>query len=297
MAADARPDDARPDRPGTRPDPTDRATGRRPTEPTGPAAGVHTFRRTWFAGWVAAGLVALAAFVVLWILDADTTVLGLVGTAAGLAATIALHHLVVTGDLGERTVGRPDPVDELAPFRSRRRLLGVGAGIAAVLGLGGVGALLRFGPRAPEGSAWSAGARLATLEGTPVRPEDLPLGSVVTVWPEGAVGRELSAVMLIRLRQLPEPPTLLDGVVDDTLIAYSRLCSHAGCAVALYRDVDQALFCPCHQATFDATRGAEPVSGPASHPLPQLPLGLDDEGFVIATGDLTAPPGAVGGTA
>jgi Rieske Fe-S protein len=288
--------DPRDDRPGPRPDPTDRATGRRPTEPTGPSTGVHTYRRHWFLGWVAGGLTALAAFIVLWILDADTTVLGLVGTAAAVAATIALHHLVVTGDLGERTVTRPEPVDELAPFRSRRRLLGGVLGGAAFVGLGGLGALLRFGPRAPEGSDWSAGARLATLDGSPIQPQDLPLGSVVTVWPEGAVGRELSAVMLIRLREVPEPPTLLDGVVDDTLIAYSRLCSHAGCAVALYRDVDQALFCPCHQATFDARRGAEPVSGPASHPLPQLPLGLDAEGYVIATGDLTAPPGAVGGT-
>jgi ubiquinol-cytochrome c reductase iron-sulfur subunit len=289
--------DPRPDRPARRQDPTDRVPGRRPTEPTGPATGVHTFRRAWFRGWVGAGLVALAAFVVLWVLDADTTVLGLLGAAAGLAATIAMHHLVVTGDLGERTVPRPAPVDELAPFRSRRRLLGGVAGLAALLGLGGLGALLRFGPRDPEGSDWSAGARLATLDGSPIQPQDLPLGSVVTVWPEGAVGRELSAVMLIRLREVPEPPTLLEGVVDDTLIAYSRLCSHAGCAVALYRDVDQALFCPCHQATFDARRGAEPVSGPASHPLPQLPLGLDDEGYVIAIDDLTAPPGAVGGTA
>ncbi|WP_052666678.1 ubiquinol-cytochrome c reductase iron-sulfur subunit [Nitriliruptor alkaliphilus] len=283
-----------PDPGGPRPDPTDRVPGRRPTEPTGP--GEHTFRRNWFRGWVAAGLAALLAFIVLWILDADTTVLGLVGTASGLAATIAMHHLVVTGDRGERTIARPAPVDELAPLRSRRRLLGGAVGGAAVLGLGGLGALLRFGPRTPESSDWSAGARLATLEGTPVRPQDLPLGSVVTVWPEGAVGRELSAVMLIRLRQVPEPPTVLDGVVDDTLIAYSRLCSHAGCAVALYRDRDQALFCPCHQATFDARRGAQPVSGPASHPLPQLPLGIDDDGYVIATGDLTAPPGAVGGT-
>ncbi|MEX1163056.1 MAG: Rieske 2Fe-2S domain-containing protein, partial [Nitriliruptor sp.] len=208
-----------------------------------------------------------------------------------------LHHLVVSRDLGERTIPRPDPVDEFAPFTSRRGLFGGLLAVSAVLGLGGIGALLRFGPRAPAGSAWSAGARLATLDGEPIRPADLPLGSVVTVWPEDALGRELSAVMLIRLREVPVEPTRLDGVVDETLIAYSRLCSHAGCAVALYRDRDQALFCPCHQATFDARRGARPVSGPASHPLPQLPLGIDDEGFVIATGDLTAPPGAVGGTA
>jgi ubiquinol-cytochrome c reductase iron-sulfur subunit len=283
-------DDGRPD------DPTARARGRRPSEPSGPATGVHEFRRPWFVGWLAGGGVGLLMLAVLWAVSSDTWLLGLVAAAAGLAFTVALHHLVVTGDLGERELSRPDPVDEVAPFRSRRRLFGWLLALGALVGVGGLGALLRFGPRAPAGSAWTAGARLATLDGDPVRPEDLPLGSVVTVWPEDALGSELSAVMLIRLRELPEEPTRLDGVVDDTLIAYSRLCSHAGCAVALYRDRDQALFCPCHQATFDARRGAVPVSGPASNPLPQLPLGIDGDGYVIATGDLTAPPGAVGGT-
>jgi ubiquinol-cytochrome c reductase iron-sulfur subunit len=280
-----------------RPDPTDRAPGRRPSEPGSSAAGVHEFRRWWFLGWLVAGLALLAVLLVLWFTGARTEVLGLVGAASGLAATVALHHLVVAGDRGELTLPRPAPVDEFAPITTRRRLFGGILGVGALFGLGGVGALLRFGETDPPSSRWTAGARLATISGDPIRPGDLPLGSVVTVWPEDALGSELSAVMLIRLREVPVPPTLLDGVVDDTLIAYSRLCSHAGCAVALYRDVDQALFCPCHQATFDARRGAEPVSGPASNPLPQLPLGIDDEGFVVATGDLTAPPGAVGGTA
>lgn len=279
-----------------RPGATDRARGRPPMEPSGPASGVHTYRRAWFAGWVVAGGLALAAFMVLWVLDSTTLALGFVGAFAGLAFTIALHHLVVTGDLGERTSPRPGPVDELAPLRGRRRLIGGAIAGAAFIAIGGLAALVRFGPRQPPRSAWSAGDRLSTLDGTQVRPEDLPLGSVVTVWPGSALGDELSAVMLIRLREMPVPPTVLAGVVDETLVAYSRLCTHAGCAVALYRDRDQALFCPCHQATFDANRGAVPVSGPASHPLPQLPLGLDDEGFVIATGHLTAPPGAVGGT-
>ncbi|MEX1177978.1 MAG: Rieske 2Fe-2S domain-containing protein [Nitriliruptor sp.] len=293
---DRRTDELPEHHPDVRHDPTDRAPGRRPSEPTGPSAPDHAFRRWWFLGWVGASATALVVLAALWVLDSDIEVLGLVGAAAGVAATVALHHLVVAGDRGERTIDRPPPVDEAAPFVARRRLFGGVLGVGAVLGLGGIGALLRFGSRVPERSAWTAGVRLSTLDGDPVRPDDLPLGSVVTVWPADALGSELSAVMLIRLRELPVPPTELGGVVDDTLVAYSRLCTHAGCAVALYRDRDQALFCPCHQATFDARRGAVPVSGPASYPLPQLPLGIDDDGFVIATGDLTAPPGAVGGT-
>lgn len=269
---------------------------RTPREPSGPSATRQTYRLSFTAGWlvVAAGFAVAAG--VAWIVSPVTELLGLLVAGAALAATIALHHLVVTRDDGERSVSRPAAVDEAAPLRSRRTLFRGVLGGAAVLGVGGVLGLWRFGPRPATATAWGDGVRAVTIDGTPVRPEDLPLGSVVTVWPESVPGSELGAVMLLRLRDLPEPPTRLDDVVDDTLVAYSRLCTHAGCAVALYRAEDQALFCPCHQATFDARRGAEPVSGPASHPLPQLPLALDADGFVVASGDLSAPPGAVGGT-
>lgn len=270
--------------------------GRLPTEPTGPSASRDRFSSRWFVGWSAVTGVLLLALAIAWFTAPRTDILGVLGTAAAAAATVALHHIVVTRDLGERAIARPAEVDELAPFTSRRRLFTGLAGGAAVLGLGGLGGLLTFGPRREPGSAWRDGGRVTTLDGDGLRPEDIPLGGVITVWPPDAVGSELAAVMLLRLRDLPQPPTRIADVVDETLVAYSRICSHAGCAVALYRDVDQVLFCPCHQATFDARRGAEPVSGPASHPLPQLPLGIDDEGFIVATGDLTAPPGAVGGT-
>jgi ubiquinol-cytochrome c reductase iron-sulfur subunit len=271
--------------------------GRRPTEPTGPSASREAFSQRRFVGWCITAVVFALAAAVSWIVAPRTELLGTLVALAAVAVTIALHHVVVTRDLGERQVPRPPEVDELAPLAGRRRLFGGVLGGAALLGVGGLGALLRFGPRDPEGSAWRAGVRLATLDGSPVAPADVPFGGVITVWPEDALGSELAAVMLLRLRELPEAPTRLQDVVDETLVGYSRLCTHAGCAVALYRAFDQVLFCPCHQATFDARRGAEPVTGPASHPLPQLPLGIDDEGNVIATGDLSAPPGAVGGRA
>lgn len=269
--------------------------GRSPSEPSGPSSSRGDLRRVWLLGWSVAAAAALVALATAWVVAPRIELLGVLGTLAAICVSVALHHLVVTSDLGERTIPRPAEVDEFAAFRSRRRVVG-GLAAAGLLGAGAIAGLLRFGPRAPEGTAWQAGSRLTTIDGRSIRPDDVPLGGVVTAWPEAAVGSELSAVMLIRLRDAPDPPTMLDGVVDETLVAYSRLCTHAGCAVALYRDVDQALFCPCHQATFDARRGAEPVFGPASHPLPQLPLGIDGEGYVIATGDLSAPPGAVGGS-
>jgi ubiquinol-cytochrome c reductase iron-sulfur subunit len=266
--------------------------GRRPAEPTGPSQARASFSRRWFLGWSGAGVAVGTVLAVAWfVAPHDTALLGLLGALTAGCVSVALHHLVVTRDRGERTVTRPS---EPAPLTGRRRLVGGVLGGAAVLGVSGLAGLVRFGPEAPEGTTWGPGVRAVTIEGDLVRPDDVPVGGVITVWPERDVGSELSAVMLIRLRQMPLPPTTIAAVVDQTLVAYSRLCTHAGCAVALYRTVDQALFCPCHQATFDARRGATPVSGPASQPLPQLPLAIDNDGYVIATGDLSAPPGAVG---
>ncbi|MCC5949235.1 MAG: Rieske 2Fe-2S domain-containing protein [Nitriliruptoraceae bacterium] len=269
---------------------------RLPTEPSTPSGRAGQVRLVWLGGWLAGAGVGLIVLIVLWVADARTEVLALVGTGVAGAVAVALHHLVVTQDLGERTAARPDTSQvDLASRLGRRQVL-AGLGAAAVAGAVALTGLLRFGSPAPTGSTWADGVALASQTGDRLRPEDIPLGGVVTVWPEGEVGAERTAVMVIRLREPAQEPTRLDGIADDTLVAYSRLCTHAGCAVALYRDVDQALFCPCHQATFDARRGARPTAGPASVPLPQLPLAVHADGHLIATGDLTARPGPASGT-
>ncbi|HEY5628804.1 MAG TPA: Rieske (2Fe-2S) protein, partial [Candidatus Limnocylindrales bacterium] len=66
---------------------------------------------------------------------------------------------------------------------------------------------------------------------------------------------------------------------------------HAGCPVGLYRNVEHRLICPCHQSTFDVLSGAQPVFGPASRPLPQLPIRIDADGTVVALGDFSEPVG------
>ncbi|QUX30779.1 Rieske (2Fe-2S) protein [Nocardiopsis akebiae] len=75
------------------------------------------------------------------------------------------------------------------------------------------------------------------------------------------------------------------------IVAYSKICTHVGCPAALYERTTHRILCPCHQSTFDASNAAEVVFGPAHRPLPQLPIGVDDEGYLIATGDFVAPPG------
>jgi ubiquinol-cytochrome c reductase iron-sulfur subunit len=112
------------------------------------------------------------------------------------------------------------------------------------------------------------------------------------VFLEGAVDSADSQTQLIRVEE-----DLLELEADrrewsvDGVVGYSKICTHAGCPVGLYRAEAHELLCPCHQSTFDVLRGAVPVFGPAARALPQLPLDVDGEGFLIARGDFAEPVG------
>lgn len=235
--------------------------------------------------------VSLGAAVVAVVLDAPAGWIGLPSAVALGAAAVGVERAFDVR-------GRPRPGDprRLAPDEGRqvrevveRRpvLLRGTLALAALAGLGTAGWLWRFGPRRDPGTGWEDGVRAVDGDGRPVRADDLPPGGVVTVWPEGHRDEELAAVVVLRLavggEELP--------VDDGSLMAYSRICTHAGCPVALFRVDDSTLYCPCHQATFDARRDAEPIFGPASRPLPRLPIGTDAQGFLVAQGDLSGPPG------
>jgi ubiquinol-cytochrome c reductase iron-sulfur subunit len=166
-------------------------------------------------------------------------------------------------------------------------------GAAGLVGLSLAVPIASLGPSPGDTlrrTRWGKGVRLVTGDGEPVRPVDVAEGGIATIWPEGAVAHERSAVVLIRLRQPAQNPTRLDWIVDD-LVAYSKVCTHAGCPVALYRERDNALFCPCHQSTFAASQGAVPTFGPAARALPQLPLGTDSAGYLVALSDFEAQVG------
>jgi ubiquinol-cytochrome c reductase iron-sulfur subunit len=147
-------------------------------------------------------------------------------------------------------------------------------------------------------TAWRAGLRLVRSDGTPLRADDLAVGSVVTAFPEGYVGEDherdmaTAAVMLVRV-----PPEQLDlspdrrGWAPHGCLAYSKVCTHAGCPVGLYRATAHELFCPCHQSTFDVLRDGKVLFGPADRALPQLPIAVRADGFLIAQGDFSDPIG------
>jgi ubiquinol-cytochrome c reductase iron-sulfur subunit len=172
-------------------------------------------------------------------------------------------------------------------------------GSASAAGISLVAALLlparSLGPspgRSLFRTPWKAGRRLATPDGAVLRPEDLELGNIVTVFPEGAVDADDAATLLIRVEAdlLQLPPDRLAGAPGG-LVAYSKICTHVGCPVGLYRETTHELVCPCHQSTFDVLHGAQPTFGPATRALPQLPIGVDEEGYLIALGDYPEPVG------
>ena len=143
-------------------------------------------------------------------------------------------------------------------------------------------------------TAWREGMRLYRSNGTAVRVGDLQVGAVESVFPDIELPqlRADSPVLLIRMR--PEELQPVEGQEDwsyDGHIAYSSICTHLGCPVKLYEQQTHHLFCPCHQSTFDASRGSEVIFGPAARPLPQLAISVDDEGYFVARGDFAEPIG------
>ena len=148
---------------------------------------------------------------------------------------------------------------------------------------------------------WAKGTRLARdPDGTPIKAADVTLGSVFHVIPEGLNDLEhgkieekaKAVVLLIRLdpRDLKIQPGRENWSFDG-IVAYSKICTHVGCPVALYEQQTHHLLCPCHQSTFDVADGCKVVFGPAKRPLPQLPIAVDDEGYIIAQSDFLEPVG------
>ena len=187
----------------------------------------------------------------------------------------------------------------------RRSLIKKSLGLS--LGLVGLSPLLLLrdlGPLPGDSltkTGWKTGTRLVTDPGDrPIKPEDLEVGAVAQVLPEMLPGEDhrklteiaTDAVLLIRLR--PEEFNLDAERLSWTyegIIAFSKICSHMGCAVALYEQQTKHLLCPCHQSTFDVTRAAKVLFGPAARPLPQLALALDAEGYLVAKQPFSEPVG------
>lgn len=187
----------------------------------------------------------------------------------------------------------------------RRSLIAasIPAVVAPILLLRDMGPLPR---KSLEHTVWRDGMRLLNYgANTPIRPADFASpGGMITVVPDGyqdnfnALAK--ATCIIIRFapgqiqftsRSTPVPGKVVQNWTVDNIVAYSKICTHVGCPAALYEQTTHHILCPCHQSTFDATRGAEVIFGPATRALPQLPMKVDAQGYLVARHDFTEPVG------
>jgi ubiquinol-cytochrome c reductase iron-sulfur subunit len=197
-------------------------------------------------------------------------------------------------------------VDELGikrrPLLRRAALLGLApVGLLAVAPV--IGGLIRD-PHKPDilfTSGWEANTRLVRDDLTPIRPGDVSVGGQMTVFP-GIPGGNTNdfanaPTLLIHLRDsdaqelrenlhhipLNSQANSGTGAMYGNLVAYSKICTHAGCPASLYEQQTNRLLCPCHQSQFNILDNAQPIFGPATRRLPMLPIHVDAEGFLVAS--------------
>ncbi|HYK68162.1 MAG TPA: Rieske 2Fe-2S domain-containing protein [Streptosporangiaceae bacterium] len=161
-----------------------------------------------------------------------------------------------------------------------------------------------------DNTVWRKGLRLLAYgTGRPIKAAEFNSpGALISVGPEGFLADDdamaKAAVIIIKFRPgelvfgpstPPGHPTPANVVIPnwtvDNIVAYSKICTHVGCPAALYEQTTHHILCPCHQSTFDAAQGAKVLFGPATRALPQLPIGVDAQGFLIATGPFNEPVG------
>lgn len=186
-------------------------------------------------------------------------------------------------------------------------------GAMAFLGLPAIVALRDLGPlpgKKLESTVWRAGMRVVQdVDGRPIRPEDMQVGQLVNAEPaaffpsedgeeaevpekEILAAKAKAAVILVRM----QPDDLKDqdraanwGV--DGILCFSKICTHVGCPISLWEQQTHHLLCPCHQSTFDLADNGKVIFGPAARHLPQLPITVDADGFLVAKDDFDEPVG------
>jgi ubiquinol-cytochrome c reductase iron-sulfur subunit len=173
------------------------------------------------------------------------------------------------------------------------------APVGGIFGIALLWPLASLGPRPGKAlyhTKWYKGARLVTEDGRAVRVDDVMVDGLLTVFPEGYIDDASSPAVLINIGGAPVAARQGQSgfevkAGENGLVCFSKICTHAGCAVSLFNVLSMQLVCPCHQSTFNILQDCKPVFGPASRPLPQLPLGVDPHGYLIAVSDFVEPVG------
>jgi ubiquinol-cytochrome c reductase iron-sulfur subunit len=297
--------------------------GREPIVPAGPsspraelAVAILLFAAALFA----------VGFIVVYAIDSlgnRTQLQGITlgGALALMAAALitAGKHLVVEEEVEQEYHDPAHPeeqerieqiVEESGSRLTRKKLLITAGGAAgAAVGLAAITPALTLGPLLDtdelRNTPWKRGLRLIGEDGKPLFADQVEEETFYTAFPEHAKRDLIGApVVVVRLppAQLRLPPERAQWAPLG-IVAFSKVCTHAGCAIALYRKPTftptqprPALVCPCHYSTFDPARGGEVIFGPAGRPLPQLPLAIGGDGILRAGGNFSGQVGPAYGT-
>ena len=211
------------------------------------------------------------------------------------------HHLRSDDDVREATLADFNTGTEETGFGRRKLIRNSMLGALALLPLPAVVMLRDLGPLpgdVKKHTLWAEGVRFLTdVTFQPVKASDLKIGELVNTMPatfedlpdhgpERINERAKSPVILIRM--LPEEINVAAGRENwnvDGILAYSKICTHVGCPISLYERTTHHMLCPCHQSTFDLADNGKVIFGPATRSLPQLPIAVDAEGYLVAQSD------------
>ena len=260
------------------------------------------------------------AFPVVYAVDSIPNQTQFLGLSLGLAfafvaaACVLIGKRLVVTEENEEEYGLTHPeeqetleqlVDESGDRITRKRLLLLAGGAAGTaLGVALVTPAASLGPFFDVNSfyrtPWRRGIRLVDEVGRVFHVDDVEEETFYTAYPERADREQMGApLVVVRLKPAQlQLPADRHGWAPDGIVAYSKICTHAGCAIALYRkpkfppvEPKPALVCPCHYSTFDPARAGKVLFGPAGRPLPQLPLQIGPSGELQAAGNFSGPVG------
>ncbi|MDO5735193.1 MAG: Rieske 2Fe-2S domain-containing protein [Propionibacteriaceae bacterium] len=193
----------------------------------------------------------------------------------------------------------------------RRKL--IGGALAGALGFTLVPAVVLFADMGPwptrskreetiERTIWAEGVLVVNdVTFKPIKPSDVEIGQLINAQPETlldyhgaeqAIEKAKCSLIVVRMdpASIKIPDSRRDWQVGG-ILAYSKICTHVGCPISLWERQTHNLLCPCHQSMFDLSDSGIVVFGPAARSLPQLPIRVNSDGYLVAQSDFTVPVG------
>lgn len=200
--------------------------------------------------------------------------------------------------MADNSQSKSDPTGTVADS-GRRKVLAGGAGLA--FGLGLLSPEVADAAKPPERQPPQKGDRIQVIKGELknqlVRPELLESGAkpmeAFPLDPETGVLRRkyrLNRLLVLRLDpdEMDEATRLRSA---GGVLVYSALCTHRSCTIKSWKPEERIMRCHCHLSEFAALSEGSVLSGPARRQLPMVPIGLDDEGFIVALDTFSRKPG------